>query len=460
MEDRRWPSGTMRREHAACEDELVNTPTIADRWDAAVTALTRATTQPPLLSRWGWTADAVLALVLAVGALDGALSRHGGTETVTPPSLPQTPSGVPVPPAPPVGVITHDYGTALPWQLVLAVLATLPLLARRRYPLTTFWILIGASELYHLSPGFDATFTFAACVVGAYSAVMYSRYQVLATISALAGVGLLVTTHEENVPSIGSGPLTFFFLILIPAALVANTIYMWQQRMRTAEADREAAARLAVDHERARIARELHDVVTHSISVMVVQAGAARKVMATAPAKACDALLAVEAGGRTAMTELRHTMGLLTMNDQDLDPAALPDGEDLTPAPGIGQLDALADRVRATGVPVELAMTGRPVPLSAGMDLAVYRVVQEALTNIMKHAVGAQAQIAIDYGPITVQVEVTSMGGSRAPSARTGTGRGLIGLQERVAVYGGTFEAGFLPSGAYRVRAVIPTEAP
>jgi signal transduction histidine kinase len=294
-------------------------------------------------------------------------------------------------------------------------------------------------------------------VIAAYSVAMYSTYQVLAIVSALAGIGLLVGTHKETVPSIGSGPVTFLCLILIPVALVANTIYTWKQRVRTAEAEKEAAARRAVDQERSRIAQELHDVVTHNISVMVVQAGAARKVMESAPTKAHDALLAVESGGRAAMTELRHTMGLLTMNSDDPD---LSVEKDLTPAPGMRQVDALAARVRDTGVPVELTVTGRPVPLSAGMDLAVYRVVQEALTNTMKHAVGSQVRIAIDYGPATLQVEVTDTGGSSAPSPRTGTSRGLIGLQERIAVYGGTFEAGFLPSGGYRVRGVIPTEAP
>jgi signal transduction histidine kinase len=427
----------------------VNKATIAERWNAGVAAMTRATALPPIHSRWVWIADAVLALALAVGALDGALNRDSGTETQPVPNTPDTPSGVPVPPTPPVGLVTHHYGAAHPWQLALAVLATLPLVARRRYPLTVLLVVVGASELYHLSPGFDPTFTFTACLVAAYSAAMYSRYQLLAIMTALAGVVLLAATHKENVPSIGSSPLTFFFLILIPVTLVANTIYVWKQRVHIAEADKAAAARLAVDQERSRIARELHDVVTHSISVMVVQAGAARKVMDTAPAKAHDALLAVESGGRSAMTELRHTMGLLTMNGQAPE-------EDLTPIPGASQVAALADRVRAAGVPVELTVTGKPVPLPAGMDLAVYRVVQEALTNVMKHAADARARVAIDYGPVTVQVEVTNTGGSRTPSA--GTGRGLIGLQERVAVYGGTFEAGFLPTGAYRVHAVIPTE--
>jgi hypothetical protein len=134
------------------------------RWRAVVTALTRANVRPPILSRWVWAADAVLALALAIGAVDGALSRTDVTDTVTPSGQPQTPAGVPVAPTPPVGVIIHHYGAVHPWQLVLAVLATFPLVTRRRYPLTTFWVLVAASELYHLSPGFDATFTFAACV--------------------------------------------------------------------------------------------------------------------------------------------------------------------------------------------------------------------------------------------------------------------------------------------------------
>jgi signal transduction histidine kinase len=321
-----------------------------------------------------------------------------------------------------------------------------------------FWTVIGGSVLYHLSPGFDPTFTFTACVIAAYSAVMYSTYQGLAIVSALAGVGLLVGTHKENVPSTGSDrPVAFLFLILIPVALVANTIYTWKQRMRGAEAEKEAATRLAVEQERSRIAQEVHDVVTHNVSVMLVQAGVARTMMGTAPAKAHDALLAVESGGRAAMTELRQTMGLLTMGSDDPD---LSVDEQLSPAPGISQVDGLAARFRDTGVPVALTVTGTPVTVSAGIELAVYRVVQEALTNIMKHAVGSQVRIAIDYGPASLQVEVTDTGGSSTPSARTGTGCGLIGLEERIAVYGGTFEADFLPAGGYRVYAVIPTDAP
>ena len=293
-------------------------------------------------------------------------------------------------------------------------------------------------------------------MIAAYSAAMYSRYQALAILSALVGVGLLVGTHKETVPSIGSGLLGFFFLILLPVALVANTIYTWQQRVRTAKAEQEAATRLAVDQERSRIAHELHDVISHNVSVMMVQAGAARKVMTAAPDKAGEALLAVESGGRAAMAELRHVMGLLTMDADE--PEA--DAQELTPPPGLDQVPALAARIRNMGVPVEVTVTGSPRMRSTGVDLTTYRVIQEALTNTVKHAAGAQVTIAIDHGSNALRVEVTDSGRTPAAPARSGSGRGLIGLRERVTVYGGTLDAGRLPTGGYRVRAVIPLEEP
>jgi signal transduction histidine kinase len=441
--------------HLDCDTWPVTRAQTTDRWHAGIAALRTATSPPQRLSQWAWAADAILALALAVGALDGALNRTSTTEVGTTPSLPATPAGVPAPLTAPAGLVTHYYGAVHPWQLALAVLATLPLLARRRYPLPTFWTVIGGSALYHLSPGFDPTFTFTACVIAAYSAVMYSRYQVLAIVSALAGVGLLVATHKENVPSIGHAPVTFLLLILLPVALVANTIYTWKQRLRSAEAEQQAASRLAMEEERSRIARELHDVITHSVSVMMVQAGAARKVMATAPERAEQALLAVESGGRAAMTELRHFMGLLTINGDD---PRQPASVDLAPPPGLGHVAALTARIRDTGVPVELTMTGTSAPLPAGVDLAAYRVVQEALTNTVKHAAGAHVKITIDHGPGVLRVEVADTGGTPTASARSGSGRGLIGLRERLAVYGGTLDTGEPPGGGYRVRATIPVD--
>jgi signal transduction histidine kinase len=428
----------------ACDTGPVNRTEIADRWTAGVAALLRATNPPPRPSRWAWAADAILAFALAVGTVVGTLSRNGTDGA--------TPDGVPFPPAAPGPILQH-YGAVQPWQLILAVLTALPLVSRRRYPLATFWVVIGASQLYHLSAGFDPTFTFTACVIAACSAVMYSRYQVVAMGSALVGAGLIVGAHKASVPSVRPGVVTFLFLTLAGVA-----IHTWKQRVRALEAEQEAATRLAVDQERSRIAQELHDVVTHNVSVMVVQAGAARTVMQAAPEKAHEALLAVESGGRAAMTDLRHVMGLLTLNGDNPDQMAAE--EDLAPPPGLDQVAALASRVRDTGVPVELTVTGHPAPLSLGMGLAAYRVVQEALTNTVKHAVGARVTITIDYAPRVLRVEVADTGGTPAVSARSGSGRGLIGLRERLAVYRGTLEAGELPTGGYRLRAVIPMEEP
>jgi signal transduction histidine kinase len=324
--------------------------------------------------------------------------------------------------------------------------------ARRRYPLAAFWLVIAASGLYHLTGAFDATFTFAACVIAAYGAVTYSPYRALGMVSALVGAGLIVGNHKASVPSIRPGLVTF--LLLIPVGLAANTIHTWKQRVRSLEAEQEAATRLAVDQERSRIAQELHDVVTHNVSMMVIQAGAARKVMATAPGKAQEALLAVESGGRAAMTELRHVMGLLTMNGDNPDQSP---SEDLAPPPGLHQVAALAARVRDTGVPVELVVTGPAVPLPAGVELAAYRVVQEALTNTVKHAVGAAVKIDIERGSRMLRIEVADTGGMSSPT-RSGNGRGLLGLKERLAVYGGSLEAGEQPAGGFRLRAVIPLE--
>ncbi|GAA4624863.1 histidine kinase [Actinoallomurus vinaceus] len=434
----------------------MNRAEIAGRWQAGTAALRRVTSPPPL-SRWAWAADTILAVVLAIGTLSvhpGPAAVNDVPAQVIPPEVPPPLPGVPTPPVAPTappGVLIQHHGPTSFWHLILAVLTGLPLVVRRRYPLVSFWIVLGATQLYHLSPGFDPSFIFAAWLIAAYSAVMYSPHRALALGSALAGAGVIAGGHKAVVPSLRPGLVTF--LILIPAGLAANAIHTWKQRVRTLEAEQKTAMRRAVEMERSRIAQELHDVVTHNVSMMVVQAGAARKVMATAPERAEQALLAVESGGRTAMTELRHVMGLLTMNGDDLGQVAV---EDLAPPPGLDQVPALVERVREAGVQVELTVTGPPAPLSAGVDLAAYRVVQEALTNTVKHAAGARVKITVAYGPCELRVEVTDTGGTPAAPARTGSGRGLIGLRERLAVYEGVLEAGELPGGGYRVCALIP----
>jgi signal transduction histidine kinase len=425
---------------------------IVERWKTGVAAVLRATSPPPRPSRWAWTADAILAFVLAVCTASTALKQGERADL-----LPPLPAGVPVPPAPPPLPVhfAQGLGALQSWQLVLAALTALPLVVRRRYPLAAFWAVIGTTLVFHhgAGAGDTAVYTFLSCVVAAYSAAVYTPYRVRAIASLVAGAGLVAAFHETNFPAITAGFVPF--LALLGVGLAANTIHTWKQRVRVLEEKHEAATRLAVDRERARIARELHDVVTHNVSVMVIQAGAARKVMDAAPDRAREALLAVEAGGRTAMAELRHVMGLLTMTGDGSDPAAT---ADLAPQPGLGQVAALTDRIRDTGVPVELTVTGTPAPLPAGVDLAAYRVVQEALTNTVKHAAGALVRVTVDYTSGAVHVEVTDTGGTPTAPAGSGDGRGLIGLRERLAVYGGTLQAGKRPTGGYRVRAVIPVE--
>jgi signal transduction histidine kinase len=430
----------------------VQTATIGERLRRGRAALHRGAVTPPARSRWVSIADAVLAAGLAGGALLGFAVRVGGAATMTS-------TGAPIPPPP--GRLPDEvpYFGGLPWQQavlwgLLTALATLPLAARRRYPLAVFWIVGLASQAYHQAPGFDPTFTFAAAVVAAYSAVMYSPYRAPAIVS-VAGGGLMFVLHRANLP-IGQ-PGLMLLLLLIPVALAANAVHGMQQRVRMAETQREAQAALAVQRERARIAQELHDVVTHNVSVMVIQATAARRVLPSAPDKVDQALAAIESGGRAAMSELRHVMGLLQMSGDEPDQ----DGpEDLVPAPGLDRLPELVARVRAAGTAVEVTVTGEPRPLPAGIDLAAYRVVQEALTNAVKHAAGADVDIVVEHRPAALRIDVTDTGGTPGPSARAGNGRGLIGLRERLAVYHGTLDHGPLPGGGYHVQAVIPVERP
>lgn len=420
---------------------------------------------PQPVSRWAWTADVSLAVFLAactVGAATKGVRFVGAGPKDFPPRGPYAMGpDVPVPPIAPrfPGLLEHSgrlEPVSLPvWLLALAALSALPLAVRRRYPMSALWGVVAATLAFHLTaqPRVEVdnstVFTFVSCLIAGYSAAMYSARRRALVRSLVAGTVLIAAFHAATVPSITPGFVPF--LLLVPAGLAANTVHTWRQRVRVLEAEHAAAMRHAVDQERARIARELHDVVTHNVSMMTVQAGAARKVMASSPALAQEALLAVEAGGRAAMSELRHVMGLLTMSTDPDGPGAV----DLAPQPGLEQVDVLAGRVRDTGVPVELVVRGTALPLPPGVDLAAYRVVQEALTNTVKHAAGAAVTIRVEHLPQEVRIEVADTGGAATATA-AGNGRGLIGLRERLAVYGGTLDAGRRVSGGYRVRAVIP----
>ena len=244
------------------------------------------------------------------------------------------------------------------------------------------------------------------------------------------------------------------------------------------ERERAGAARAAVDAERARIAAELHDIVSHNVSLMVVQAGAAREVLGTVPAgvpaEATAAVGAIETAGRNALTELRTLLGLLAPNaDGSAEPSAGPDApgpsgdrRDLAPQPGLSRLGPLVDRIAFAGLPVEVRISGEPRPLPPGIDVTAYRIVQEALTNALKYGEGTRAEVSVRYADRHLRVEVLNTGPSvlsgtvPAPATRAapGTGRGLIGLRERVALYGGDLDARRRLGGGYRVRARIPLE--
>ncbi|MEU8888429.1 histidine kinase [Streptomyces sp. NPDC048442] len=236
------------------------------------------------------------------------------------------------------------------------------------------------------------------------------------------------------------------------------------------ERERESAAGAAVDAERARIAGELHDIVSHNVSLMVVQAGAAREVLATMPDEAATAMAAVETAGRHAMTELRHLLGLLAPSPNGDDPADR--APELAPQPSLSRLSPLIDRIAFAGLPVEVRISGEPRPLPAGIDVTAYRIVQEALTNALKHAPGSAAEVTVRYADRFVRVEVLNSGPSvlagTQQESRSGTrdgradgaGHGLLGLRERVAVYGGDLDARRRLGGGFRVRARIPLDRP
>jgi len=224
------------------------------------------------------------------------------------------------------------------------------------------------------------------------------------------------------------------------------------------ERERESAARTAVDAERARIAQDLHDIVSHNVSVMVIQAGAARQVLASEPNEAEEALLAVEAAGRDTMTELRHLLGLLAPSSTG------EDDERLSPQPSLSRLSPLIDRIAFAGLPVEVRISGEPRPLPAGVDVTAYRIIQEALTNALKHGDGVKAEVTVRYADHALRVEILNTGpsvlsGGRPPGPE-GEGRGLLGLRQRVAVYGGDLDARRRLGGGFRVRAKIPLERP
>jgi signal transduction histidine kinase len=225
--------------------------------------------------------------------------------------------------------------------------------------------------------------------------------------------------------------------------------WSWGELLRTRRDRRRGEVRRAAAEERARIARELHDVVAHHVSLIVVQAVAADDVFDARPDQAREALRAIESSGRAALAELRRLLGTVR-------PPAEGNGHD--PQPGLAQLDALVASVRGAGVEVAVHYEGTPVQAPAGVDLSAYRIVQEALTNTLRHARARQAVVTVRYSPAAVEVEVQDDG--RGAGSVIDGGHGIVGMQERVALLGGTLQVGSGPGGGFRVRAALPLEGP
>src|SRR5215211_7538103 len=359
-------------------------------------------------------------------------------------------ASMPVPSGVPVGILAVGYA--------LVLLHTLPLAARRRFPGTVLGISV-ASGLAIAALGLPPIVLGLAILVAVYSVAAYGdRWVSLAGLAAAAvgSAAVQLTPGRFQAPTVVSNGLIIGAAWLLGHFVGVRRRYITRLEERTAELERTRAeqARRAVAEERLRLARELHDVVAHSISVIAVQSGVGAHVAKTQPEEAAKALAAIEATSRAALTELRRLLGVLRQEDE-------PQG-DLAPVPGLADLDGLLAEVAKAGLAVRLQVEGRPAHLPAGVDLSAYRIVQEALTNVVKHAGPARAQVAIRYRDHEVRVEVTDDGrGAAAPTGdgRARVGHGLIGMRERVSVFGGDLEVGPRPGGGFRVAARLPFAA-
>ena len=266
------------------------------------------------------------------------------------------------------------------------------------------------------------------------------------TSSRRFALGLAAVAAAGLVPASRFGSRVVWTLSTVAVMLVVRRVVRDRDlRAQLAERERDLAAREAVTEERARIARELHDIVAHSVSVMVVQAQAGPRLLGE-PERVRATFGSIEASGREALTELRRLLGVLRAADEQLA---------VGPQPGLDSLQSLVDQVREAGLQVELRVEGEAVELPPGIDLSAYRIVQEALTNTLKHAGRAEAQVTVRYGTSALELEVAD-NGSGAGASANGGGHGLIGMRERVALYGGVLEAGSRSGHGYAVRARLP----
>jgi signal transduction histidine kinase len=347
-----------------------------------------------------------------------------------------------------------DAPTGSLWLLIpLSIAILAPLLARRRFPFAApaaVYLYCAAISFYN---GNLVTFSF-----GIFLAVLTSAFLMgmlpdrSQSVSGLAiGVGAAaIVVHND--PDQGWGDFFFISLLFTIVWLAGNALgakltqyRQAEERAARLEREREERARTAVAEERARIARELHDVVGHSVSVMTVQASGVRRLLRPEQEREREALLIVEQTGREALAEMRRLVDVLRRPEEA--PA-------LAPQPSLQHLDKLVDQVRESGLNVELKVEGDVAKLPASVDLAAYRLVQEGLTNTLKHAQAHRAEVLVRYGNGEVEVVVADDGNGTGGGA--GGGHGLVGLRERIAVAGGELDAGPRTGGGFQVRARLP----
>jgi signal transduction histidine kinase len=344
---------------------------------------------------------------------------------------------------------THSLWILIPGSLAIF----LPLFARRRAPFAAptvvFAVAVAMSFVDSQLLPFSF-FLFLAVLAGCFLyGALPDRRQSLAGL-AIAIAALLIVI--QNDPSSSPGDYVFIGVVFGAVWAAGWALgYKLQQaaaaeeRATQLERERELRAREAVAEERARIARELHDVVGHSVSVMTVQAGGVRRLLKPEQEREREALEIIEQTGREALAEMRRLVGVLRRPEES--PA-------LAPQPSLEHLDRLVAKARESGLPVELRVEGEPTQLPPGLDLTAYRLVQEGLTNALKHARASKADVLVRYGDGEVEISVTD-DGSGDGGGDSG-GHGLVGMRERVSVYGGEIESGPLPGGGYGLRARLP----
>jgi signal transduction histidine kinase len=338
------------------------------------------------------------------------------------------------------------FGNEVPthklWGSIVVLVPTLSVAVRRRHPALVGTLVPVFAAVQH---AIERDPQILASPIG-YFCALYALAAWTRPREFRAGLAAIVVADLAS--SLGPGgsvenAIPFTVVTVVAMLLVRVVLRDRERRVELAERERDVAAREAVVEERARIARELHDAIAHNVSMMVVQAGAERRVVEDA--STADVLGTIEQIGRDALTEMRRLVGMLRADT----------GDPLAPQPGLDDLPMLVTQVREAGLPVELSVEGERGELAVGIELSAYRIVQEALTNALKHAGEAHAAVVVRYGPDSLELEITDDGAGSSDPVVSG-GHGLVGMRERVALYGGRFDAGREPSGGFRVRVLLP----